>query len=85
MNHPEETTFSVGTIVVTPEFEGAGHFLASLLKHAARFQPGRRKRIRRQIATGHRFDLLTGEKLLLLLEADEQVTTIMTLEEGALT
>ena len=86
--HLEDVTFPVGTIVVTPaamealEFEGAGKFLTFLLRHAAGFKAGRRKQSERHVSSGIRFDLMSGESLMVLLEAEEQITTVMLLTEG---
>jgi hypothetical protein len=87
-NRLEDTTFSVGTIVVTPaamealEIEGAGKFLAFLLRYASRFTSATRSKTNRQAASGTRFDLMTGETLLVMLEAEEQITTVMSLDES---
>jgi hypothetical protein len=84
-NPQEEVTFSVGTVVVTPaamealEFDGGGNFLVFLLRHAARLQTGSRKEAERPLAAAHRYHLVSGETLLVMLEKDEQVTTIMLL------
>jgi hypothetical protein len=84
-NHLEQVTFSLGTVVVTPaameamEFDAGGNFFNFLLRHCSRFKTGTRKEAERPLASATRYHLISGETLLVMLEKDEQVTTIMKL------
>jgi len=85
--HLEQVTFDVGTIVITPaamealQFEGAGTFVSFLLRHASRLKVGSRKQEKRPLAGCARFDLRSTETLLVMVEAEEHVTTVMKLGE----
>lgn len=83
----EETTFEVGTIVVTPaaiemlDWEPAGRFLMFLLRHGSRLQ-GTTKTTQPRRSCGSVYDTMCGEKVLLLVDGEERVTTVMMLKEN---